>query len=127
MVFFSRRLCKTELVRRLHEALFICAKIGYVSVTKRVQNEQNFKYCKNRIRLCYKTCPKTAKFQILQKSDTLVLQNLSKFIPKKFKHEIAPADFAVNRSALPFLSALLTAHHGRCCMVFKRCIAPPCI
>ena len=33
---------------------------------------------KNRTRLCYKTCPKTAKFQILQKSDTLVLQNVSK-------------------------------------------------
>ena len=32
----------------------------------------------NRTRLCYKTCPKTAKFQILQKSDTLVLQNVSK-------------------------------------------------
>jgi len=32
----------------------------------------------NRIRLCYKTYPKTAKFQILQKSDTLVLQNVSK-------------------------------------------------
>ncbi len=32
----------------------------------------------NRTRLCYKTYPKTAKFQILQKSDTLVLQNVSK-------------------------------------------------
>ena len=32
----------------------------------------------NRIRLCYKTYPKTAKFQILQKSDTFVLQNVSK-------------------------------------------------
>ena len=32
----------------------------------------------NRIRLCYKTYPKTAKFQILRKSDTLVLQNVSK-------------------------------------------------
>ena len=39
------------------------AKIGYVCVTKRVQKQQNFKKCQNRIRLCYKTCPKTAKFQ----------------------------------------------------------------
>ena len=35
---------------------------GYVCVTKRVQKQQNFKKCRNRIRLCYKTCPNRAKF-----------------------------------------------------------------
>ena len=55
---------------------------GYVCVTKRVQKQQNFKKYRIQTRLCYKTCPKIAKFKKVQKSDTLVLQNVSK--PAKF-------------------------------------------
>ena len=53
-------------------------KKGGVKLRRRISCWERERDVLNRIRLCYKTCPKTAKSQKVQESDTFMLQNVSK-------------------------------------------------